>query len=123
MPMNVLRYALAAGIAARADVTHAGGVVVIALRWMAHAYVELRADVGRTVEERLGFVDHLTDSAVTVTVTAAIINVTIGVGDVIDTERLMADAEAAVERAKRQGRNRVERVDGYSGPEPSRPAS
>jgi PleD family two-component response regulator len=67
-------------------------------------------------------VNHLTESPVKVTVSAAIINVTIGVGDVIDTERLMADAEAAVERAKRQGRNRVERVDGYSGPEPSKSA-
>ena len=37
------------------------------------------------------------------------------VGDVIDPERLLADAEAAVERAKQHGRNRVERVDGYSG--------
>ena len=27
----------------------------------------------------------------------------------------MADAEALVDRAKRAGRNRVERVDGYSG--------
>src|SRR4051812_12865611 len=80
---------------------------------------ELAERVRRTVAERLGFVDHLTDSAVTITVSAAIINIAIGVGDVIDTERLMADAEAAVERAKRQGRNRVERVDGYSGAEPS----
>jgi hypothetical protein len=33
---------------------------------------------------------------------------------VIDPDRLMADAEAAVERAKQHGRNRVERLDGYS---------
>ena len=84
---------------------------------------ELAERVRSTVAERLGFVDHLTDSPVTVTVSAAIINVAIAVGDVIDTERLMADAEAAIERAKRQGRNRVERVDGYSGPEPSRSAT
>jgi len=81
---------------------------------------ELAERVRKTVAERLGFVNHLTESPVKVTVSAAIINVTIGVGDVIDTERLMADAEAAVERAKRQGRNRVERVDGYSGAEPSK---
>jgi hypothetical protein len=39
----------------------------------------------------------------------------------IDPERLLADAETALERAKQNGRNRVERVDGYSGllrPEP-----
>ena len=46
-----------------------------------------------------------------------------GVGDLVDTERLMADAEAAVERAKQQGRNRVERVDGYSGTAPSQSAT
>ena len=31
------------------------------------------------------------------------------------TERLMADAETALERAKQHGRNRVEHVDGYAG--------
>ena len=75
---------------------------------------ELAERVRTTVAERLGFVDHVTESPVTVTVSAAIINVTIAVGDVIDSERLMAGAEAAVERAKRRGRNCVERVDGYS---------
>lgn len=84
---------------------------------------ELAERVRSTVAERLGFVDHLTESPVSVTVSAAIINVTIAVGDLIDTERLMADAEAALERAKRQGRNRVERVDGCSGAEPSRLAT
>ena len=44
------------------------------------------------------------------------IHVQVNVGDVIDPDRLMADAEAGVERAKRLGRNRVERVEGYSGP-------
>ena len=48
-----------------------------------------------------------------VTVTAAVINVQVSAGDVIDPERLLADAEAAVERAKKAGRNRVERVDTY----------
>ena len=56
-----------------------------------------------------------TDHAVPVTLSAAVINVKVAVGDVIDPERLLADAEAAVERAKQHGRNRVERVDGYSG--------
>jgi diguanylate cyclase (GGDEF)-like protein len=71
--------------------------------------------VRATVEERLGFTDHRSDRAVPVTLSAAVINVHVNVGDVIDPERLLADAEAAVERAKRLGRNRVERVDGYSG--------
>jgi diguanylate cyclase (GGDEF)-like protein len=81
---------------------------------------ELAERVRSTVVERLGFMD-LTDRHVTISVSAAIINMTIALGDVVDTERLMTDAEAALERAKRKGRNRVERVDGYSGTHPSRP--
>ena len=90
-------------------------IAVLLSRTDADHASELAERVRSTVEERLGFVDHLTDRPVTVSVSAAIINLTIALGDVIDTERLMADAEAAVERAKRQGRNRVERIDGYSG--------
>jgi diguanylate cyclase (GGDEF)-like protein len=76
---------------------------------------ELAERVRATVEDRLEFTDHHTDSPVRVTLSAAVINVRIAVGDLIDPERLLADAEAAVERAKENGRNRVERVDGYSG--------
>jgi hypothetical protein len=42
---------------------------------------------------------------------------------VVDPERLMADAEAAVDAAKQDGRNRVRRVDGYTGVQPHRPAA
>jgi PleD family two-component response regulator len=66
------------------------------------------------VEERLGFTDRA-DRPVAVTISAAVINVDVAVSDIIDPGRLTAEAEAAVERAKRLGRNRVERVDGYSG--------
>jgi diguanylate cyclase (GGDEF)-like protein len=71
--------------------------------------------VRATVEERLGFTDHRSDRAVPVTLSAGVINLQVAPGDVIDPERLFADAEAAVDRAKQLGRNRVERVDGYSG--------
>ena len=71
--------------------------------------------VRATVEERLGFTDHRSDRLVPVTLSAAVINVQALVGNVIDPERLLADADAAVGRAKQQGRNRVERVDGYVG--------
>jgi diguanylate cyclase (GGDEF)-like protein len=71
--------------------------------------------VRSTVEQRMEFTDHRTERAVPVTLSAAVINIKVRVGDVIDPERLLADAEAAVERAKQQGRNRVVRVDGYSG--------
>ena len=84
---------------------------------------ELAERVRTTVVERLGFVDHLTDRPVKVTVSAALINLTLALGDVIDAERLITDAETAVERAKQQGRNRVERIDGYSGTASVRPTT
>ena len=77
--------------------------------------IELAERVRHTVEERLWFTDHRTDRQVPVTVSAAVVNVPVSVGDVIDPERLIAIGEAAVERAKRQGRNRVETVDGSPG--------
>ena len=77
--------------------------------------IELAERVRHTVEERLWFTDHRTDRQVPVTVSAAVVNVPVSLGDVIDPERLMAIGEAAVERAKRQGRNRVETVDGSPG--------
>ena len=89
-------------------------IAVLLPRTEADNASELAERVRATVEERLGFTDHRNDQAVQVTVSAAVVNIEVAVGDVIDPERLMADAEAAVERAKQQGRNRVVRVDGYS---------
>ena len=74
--------------------------------------IELAERVRHTVEERLWFTDHRSEHQVPVTVSAAVINVAVSVGDVIEPERLLAIGEAAVERAKRDGRNRVETVDG-----------
>jgi diguanylate cyclase (GGDEF)-like protein len=74
---------------------------------------ELAERVRATVEERLGFTDHRNDTPVLVTLSAAVINVKIAVGDVINPSRLLSNAEATVELAKRNGRNRVERVDSY----------
>jgi GGDEF domain-containing protein len=56
-------------------------------------------------------------------VSAAVINLTIALGDMVDPERLMADAEAAVNAAKHDGRNRVRRVDGYTGVQAQRPTA
>ena len=77
--------------------------------------------VRATVEERLGFTDHRSDRLVPVTVSAAVMNLTIAPGDIVDTERLMSDAESVVERAKEQGRNRIEHVEGYSAVQRSEP--
>jgi PleD family two-component response regulator len=94
---------------------------VLLLRTDPNNATDLAERVRATVAERLGFTDHRTDRPVAVTLSAAVINVDVAVGAVIDPERLMADAEAAVERAKQGGRNRVERVDGYSGVANPRP--
>lgn len=88
---------------------------VLLTRTDANHAAELAERGRQTVEERFEFHDHRTDKPVAVTVSVAVINVPVSIGDVIDPERLMIDAEAAAERAKQLGRNRVERVDGYSG--------
>ena len=74
--------------------------------------------VRATVDERLGFVDHRSNETVRVTVSAAVVNLEVAIGEAIDAERLIADAELAVARAKQEGRNRVVRVDGYPGAPP-----
>ena len=88
-------------------------IVVILSRTIAEDATDLANRVRTTVEERLEFLDHRTEQPVHVTISAAVVNIAVTVGDVLDPERVMADAEAALERAKRQGRNRVERIDGY----------
>ena len=91
-------------------------IAVLLTRTDAERVTELAERVRATVEERLGFTDHRNDRAVVVTLSAAVINLRIAIGDIVDPQRLLADAEIAVDRAKQQGRNRVQRVDGYSGP-------
>jgi diguanylate cyclase (GGDEF)-like protein len=76
-----------------------------------------------TVENRFGFTDHRDGRPVAVTVSGAIINVNVSVGDIIDPVRLLAEAEAALDRAKLGGRNRIERVDDYAGAASYPPAS
>jgi len=90
-------------------------IAVLLTRTDADAASELAEQLRATVEERMEFTDHRTDRPVRVTVSAAIVNLDVAAGDVIDAERLLADVEAAVERSKQLGRNRVERIDGYSG--------
>jgi diguanylate cyclase (GGDEF)-like protein len=90
-------------------------IAVLLSRTDAEPATDLAERVRSTVEDRLEFTDHRTDRPVRVTLSAAVVNVAVNAGDVIDPERLLADAESAVERAKQQGRNRVVRVDGYSG--------
>jgi diguanylate cyclase (GGDEF)-like protein len=88
-------------------------IAVILSRTVAEDATDLAGRVRDTVQERLEFLDHRTDQPVRVTITAAVVNIAVSVGDVLDPDRVMADAEAAVDRAKRQGRGRVERVDVY----------
>jgi diguanylate cyclase (GGDEF)-like protein len=68
-----------------------------------------------SVAERLILTDHRSDLPLSVTISAAVVNVQVALGHAIDSERLLADAESALARAKQQGRNRVEHVDDYSG--------
>jgi diguanylate cyclase (GGDEF)-like protein len=86
-------------------------IAVLLTRTDAGHASDLAERVRATVEERLSFTDHRNDTPVVVTVTAAVINVHASPGDAIDPERLLADAESAVERGKKLGRNRVESLD------------
>jgi diguanylate cyclase (GGDEF)-like protein len=73
------------------------------------------ADRARTtVADRLGFTDHRTGQPVPVTVSAAVVTIRGGKGTAVDPERLLTEAESALLRAKRLGRNRVEVVAGSS---------
>jgi diguanylate cyclase (GGDEF)-like protein len=90
-------------------------IAVLLTRTDAEHATDLAERVRATVEERLGFIDHRNDRPVVVTLSAAVVNLQVTVGDIIDPVRLLADAELAVDRAKELGRNRIQRVDGYSG--------
>ena len=90
-------------------------IVVLLAETEPERAIELAERARHMVEERLWFTDHRTDREVPVTVSAAVVNVPVSPGDVIDPERLLAIGEAAVECAKRNGRNRVETVDGSPG--------
>jgi diguanylate cyclase (GGDEF)-like protein/excisionase family DNA binding protein len=62
-----------------------------------------------TVQQRLVLIDHKTDVRTSVTVSAAAVGTDLVQAD-IEPNYIMAEAEAAVLRAKMNGRNRVERV-------------
>ena len=63
------------------------------------------------VEERLTFRDHRTDQRAVVTVSVAVTSARALEGEPIDHQRFSIEAEAALERAKTSGRNRVEHVE------------
>jgi len=63
------------------------------------------------VEERLTFRDYRTEQRAVVTVSVAVTSARALEGEPIDHERFSAEANAALERAKVGGRNRVERVE------------
>lgn len=69
----------------------------------------LAASFREMVQQRLVLVDHKTDGRTNVTVSAAAVGTDL-VQVEIDPEYVMAEAEAAVLRAKMNGGNRVERV-------------
>ena len=87
-------------------------IAVLLTRLDADRATALAEHVRTTVEQRLEFPDYRTDVRVAVTLSVGVVNLAVTVGDVIDPVRLLADAEAALDRAKRLGRNRVERLDG-----------
>ena len=63
------------------------------------------------VEDRLTFRDYRTDQRASVTVSVAVTSARALEGEPIDHVRFQAEAQAALERAKVTGRNRVEQVE------------
>jgi diguanylate cyclase (GGDEF)-like protein/excisionase family DNA binding protein len=63
------------------------------------------------IEDRLTFRDYRTDQRTVVTVSVAVTSARAIEGEPIDQERFIKEAEAALERAKVEGRNRVEHVE------------
>ena len=62
------------------------------------------------VKERLGFRDYRTERRVQVTVSAAVVTAQGTSGEPLDTDRLLFEAEAALEQAKRSGHSQVARA-------------
>jgi diguanylate cyclase (GGDEF)-like protein len=90
---------------------HGEDSIAVVLSRADHDQAADLAELARaTVEERLALTDHRTDRPIAVTVSVGVVNADARAPAGIDPVRLMADAEAAVARAKRQGRNRVERT-------------
>lgn len=87
-------------------------IAVMLTRTDADHAEDLAEIVRTTVADRLAFTDHRSDDRVTVTVSAGVAHVAGAAGTLIDPEQLRLDAESALARAKREGRNRVVRVDG-----------
>jgi diguanylate cyclase (GGDEF)-like protein len=88
-------------------------IAVLLIRTEPDVAADLAERVRRTVEERLELTDHRGDPTVAVTLSAAVLNLTIAAGDVVDPDRLLGDAEAVLLRAKQSGRNQIARVDSY----------
>ena len=63
------------------------------------------------IEERLTFRDYRTEQRAVVTVSVAVASARAIEGEPIDPARLSAEAVAALQRAKKGGRSRVERVE------------
>jgi diguanylate cyclase (GGDEF)-like protein len=63
------------------------------------------------VEERLGFRDHRTESRVQVSVSAAVVAAQHLEGALVDPERMIFEAEAALARARQAGRGSIERIE------------
>ena len=63
------------------------------------------------IEDRLTFRDHRTEQRIVVTVSVAVASARALEGEPIDHLKCVAEAEAALERAKTGGRNRVEHVE------------
>lgn len=83
-------------------------LVVLLPRTLRQHAEELAERLRATVEERLGFRDHRSNTRVRVTVSGALLTLTVEPGDPLTPERLFAALDASMARAKQAGGNVIE---------------
>lgn len=86
------------------------GIFVLLPQTQESHAADLAEGLRAMVEERLAFDDHRSDGRVGVTVSGALLTLSVQAGDRLDVERVFAELTTALTRAKRDGGNRIVHV-------------
>lgn len=92
----------------------ADAIAVLLVRADAEHAEDLADRVRATIAHRLESADHRSGESVVITASAAVVHAGGAVGAIVDPERLLVDAERALQRAADHGGNRVEAIQSAS---------